>query len=413
MQKSTGPIGTHRKGVPFHIYGTGISGLLIGYYLKKNGHKVTLYEKEGQSGGKISTKKNQYGMAEQAANAVFTNDDVFELIKELKLDYIEANKKLKRKIWRGSLKNLRVLSLFEIFRIFLGLFKRVPEIRKDMSVKDFFLPLLGNRVCDEVLSSALSGIYATTSDQLHFLSIFKVSKDFQGNYLKFFKELKKTRKSTHKPVSISFKNGMQDFIDHLSVYLKDNIHYNTSPELEESVNNIICTDAQEASKLTQFLYPSLSKELEKIDYLTLSTSTYILNTKMDVLENSFGMLFPRNFNFQTMGILNNTAIFNRSSEQNLHSYTFITPLKDQLKETHLKEMKVISNKDLEFNIKYESHRVWERGIPFYNYQRFKTIEELRAKIYQFNAGIILFGNYVDGISIREMVSHSKNFAETR
>lgn len=410
MQKSTGPIGNHRKGVPFHIYGTGISGLLIGHYLKQRGQKIKLFEISNRTGGKISTKKGNLGIAEQAANAVFTNDDVIELLEDLKLEYVQSNEKLKRKVWRGSRKNIKLLSFFEILKIIVSIFKTTPKITDDLTVKDFFLPLLGKRVCDQVLSSALSGIYATTSDNLHFLSIFKISSDFKGNYLSFFRELKRSRKSKHKPTSISFKNGMQDFIDCLSDKLKDDIHLNSNPSLDKTVNNIICTDATDASEILRNSHPELASKLKEIKYLPLSTSTYILNTEIKELDQSFGMLFPRNLGFETMGVLNNTAIFNRGLDNNLYSYTFITPKDDNLKDTHLTEMKKITEKDLEFNIKFESHRIWKRGIPHYNKDRYKVIESLRTMIYQYNKGIILFGNYVDGISIREMVSHAKQFA---
>ena len=411
MQISTGPIGTHKKGVPFHIYGAGIAGLVMAYYLKKYGHQVVLYELSSKTGGKIGTVKSEHGLAEQAANAVFTNADVMELIQELNIDYIGANKKLKRKIWRGSLKNLKMISIYEILLILFRVFKKTPQITEEMSVKEFFLPLLGNKVCDEVLSSALSGIYATTSDQLHFLSIFKIEKSFKGNYLQFFKELKKKRAQKHKATSISFKNGMQDLIDKLTSELSGNINLNASPAIDEYINNVICTSAPDAAQLVQAQYPELSKELNKIDYLPLSTSTYILNTEIEALKDSFGILFPRQFEFKTMGILNNTAIFNRGVDKNYYSYTFITPQADDLQTLHTKEMYDLTKKDLFYNIKFSSHKVWKEGIPFYNYQRYKTVKALRTKIYNYNPGIIFFGNYVDGISIREMISHAKNFAK--
>lgn len=411
MLKSTGPVGALKKGAPFHIYGAGISGLLLAYYLKSSGQSVKVFELSSKTGGKIGTIKSDHGLAELAANAIFTNDDVLELMQELNIDYIVASEKLKRKIWRGSLKNLKVLKASEIFLLLLKLFKSTPKIHEEMTVKEFFLPLLGDNICDEVLSSALSGIYATTCDQLHFQSIFKVDLSFQGSYLKFFRQLKAQKKSKHKAQSISFYGGMQTFIDRISETLRSDIYLNASPALETSVNNIICTSAIEAQQLVKADYPELSEELAKIEYLPLSTSTYILNTKIDILENSFGILFPRNYDFKTMGILNNSAIFKRGLDQELYSYTFITPETKNLAEIHREEMERLTQKDLYYNIKFSSQKVWKEGIPKYNSQRYKAIKNLRTKVYNYNPGIMFFGNYIDGISIREMLSHAKNFAK--
>ena len=411
MQKSIGPVGAHKKGAPFHIYGAGIAGLLMAYFLKRKGQEVKVFELSSKTGGKIGTIKSEHGLAEQAANAVFTNDDVIEFLEDLNIDYIVANKGLKRKVWRGNLKKLKVFSLLEIITIIFRLFKATPQITENMSVKEFFLPLLGEKLCDEVLSSVLSGIYATTCDHLHFLSIFKIDKSFKGNYLQFFIHYKKSKQSKHKAKSISFRGGMQSLINKLTDYLAENISINASPALDQNANNIICTTATDASQLLQPKYPIISKKLEKIDYLPLSTSTYILNAEIDILKNSFGILFPRTSEFKTMGILNNTAIFNRGVEKQLYSYTFITPKSENLEDIHRKELEKLTKKDLYYNIKFSSHKIWKEGIPLYNYERYLTIKNLRTDIYNYQPGLILFGNYVDGISIREMLSHAKNFAK--
>jgi protoporphyrinogen oxidase len=40
-----------------------------------------------------------------------------------------------------------------------------------------------------------------------------------------------------------------------------------------------------------------------------------------------------------------------------------------------------------------------------------TILKIRAQMNNYQNGLVLFGNYIDGIAIREMVSMAKKFAQ--
>ncbi len=64
MRAESGPAGNFAKGREVHVIGAGVSGLLIAYYLKKAGHKVTVFEKD-RAGGKIQTKLTEAGLAEK------------------------------------------------------------------------------------------------------------------------------------------------------------------------------------------------------------------------------------------------------------------------------------------------------------------------------------------------------------
>src|SRR6476469_2812314 len=94
MKRVIGKIDPSDKNVT--IYGAGFSGLVLGYYLKSEGYKITIYEKSNKVGGKIQTKKVEGGLVEKGANALYLNADGLELLRELKLEPIPAAKKLKR-----------------------------------------------------------------------------------------------------------------------------------------------------------------------------------------------------------------------------------------------------------------------------------------------------------------------------
>lgn len=408
MQISKGPIGILIKDKPVHIYGAGISGLLMGLYLKKSGFQIKIFEKENRVGGKIHTYKHEFGIAETAANAVYTNDDVIELLHELNLDYIPATKKLKKIVWRNCLPKTPPFYLKELFYILFRMFKKIPKNLHELSVADFFIPLTGKVFCSEVISSALGGIYAEDADKLHFQSIFKTSIN-KGSYFNFFLNLIKARKNKHRPTSVSFKNGMQSFIDALREELSENIELNSTNELDLTVNNIICTDALDASKLVENLNPLVSKELTQIKYNYLNSTTIISNKNVMFLEKSFGVLFPQNLQQSTIGILHNTAIFpRRTIHSSYKSYTVISKGEIKEEEKILEEFltfTTLSDEDILF---YKTSS-WKRAIPIYDKNRYNTILSIRSHMLD-QKGLVLFGNYIDGISIREMVTMAKEFA---
>lgn len=394
MMRSKGVIGSIApSNKTIHIYGAGISGLIIAYKLKLKGYRVLLHEKENHVGGKLKTIKRQYGLVETGANAIFSSPEVMELLKSLQIDFIYPNENLKKLIFRNEKFRVFPLSFLETFKIFFKLLRKVPD-SPNISIYNFFYPLLGRKVCLEVLQCVFNGIYATPIEELHFKSIFK--DDYSNmTYLKFFRTLKKQKKG-YKGKSISFKNGMQDLINKLQEKLKDEIIFEEQPKLSDATN-IICTDAKNAALLLKD-YPAISELLTQIEYTHLNSYTLFTNNKIPSLNNAFGVLFPYSES-QTLGILNNNAIFEgRSFKENIHSYTFITKansIKSKIENLQLIEI----NKN-----------EWQRALPIYNLERFKTIERLRSHIYSVD-NLAIFGNYVDGISMREMISHINDFTD--
>ena len=410
MKNLSGPIGSLDPSKETHIIGAGVSGLLIAYYLKQAGLNVTLFEKSNV-GGKISTSKTNAGIAESAANAIFTNQDVMDLLNELELPYLNSREKLKRKLWRGDKARSFPLRPWEVLRVLPGLFKRPPQDCEKISVYDFFRPMLGNKVAYEVLSAVLGGIYATNSKNLHFKSVFKTD-CHSKTYLGFFKQLAASRKgSGHRAQSISFTGGMGDFIRALEKKLEGNILKEEKISIDSSVNTIICSDAQDAAQLLRADFPEMAKELEQISYQKVSTGTYFFKRPASELESSFGILFPPGSGFNSIGILHNSAIFEgRSQTEATRSYTFISH-QDFDEQSALDDLTRLNPNEVDHkDLLIAKQTTWKRGIPLYNLARYQASAKLRSLAQDKGPGLVLFGNYVDGISIREMVSAAKNFA---
>lgn len=414
MQIPQGPIGhIDKSSKEITIIGAGISGLLMGYYLKKSGFQVSIYEKESNPGGKINTIDTQYGPAETAANAIFTNDDVIELMNELSLNYSAAPHSLKKYVWRNGKGKTPPFTIFELIRIFFGAFKKIDRTNlSKKTVYEFFSPMMGKFFAGEVMSAALGGIYAAPTTTIHFQSLFK--HPFKSKrYIGFFKELMHKRKtrSKFKAQSISFEGGMKTFVEALRSHLKENLFLGHEYS-NVSGNTIICTDAINASNILQVTTPKIAHLLAKIKYNSMFTSTVFTNKPISFLKDGFGVVFPPCENFKNLGILHNTAIFpKRVKDKSLYSYTFMTKAESDIENIIHSEIDKITNIGFSKNIVLIKTTQWKTAIPIYDQNRFNSIMQLRSEMNNIDSGLVLFGNYIDGISIREMVTMAKNFAQ--
>jgi protoporphyrinogen oxidase len=397
MKKSSGVIGSiDLKNGPIHIFGGGICGLLFGYYLKKNNISFELHEKEKRVGGKISSTQSEDGLIESAANAIYSSPELLELLSDLEIDYLLPTPDLKKLIYRNKRARTFPLTIIEVLKIIPKLFRKIPHERFNISVYDFFKPLVGEKVCDEVLSCAFNGIYATPIKELHFKSVFS-SNIKAKTYLSFFLELKKNKPNNFKPKSISFDTGLQALINRLHEYLKDHIVLNSKQTISLHQNAIICTDANDAATLIRSTHKDLANLLSTISYTRLNTTTVFAKEKLDYLEDSFGVLYPYSED-KALGIINNKAIFkNRVNNPNLYNYTIISKSLDY----KLDGQQISSYKQT----------VWDKAFPIYNFERYNTIKQLRVELFNHPSRLAIFGNYVDGISIREMLKHTKTFCE--
>jgi protoporphyrinogen/coproporphyrinogen III oxidase len=415
MKISQGPVGKlNRDNKNVTIVGGGVAGLLMGYYLKKNGYRISLYEKDFHVGGKIRTKQTEFGPVESAANAIFTNEDVLSLLEELNLTYDCADAKLKKLVWMNN-KAQTPFTFFTIIRILLGLFKKINiHNLNQQSIYDFFHPLMGKKFTSQVMSAALGGIYAETTHTIHFKSLFK-SEFSCKRYYQFFLHLirERKRKNPHRAQSVSFDGGMQTFINALKQKLNDHIYTEYSCDHIKE-NTIICTDADSAAALIRPLSFKAHDYLMRIKYNSMYSTTIFSNKKIPFLENAFGVVIAPQENFQTLGILNNSSIFpKRTKSQVLSSYTIMTKTKEAIDPILENEINRMAGKNF-----FQNHVIahfstqWKMAIPIYNKERYESVLALRSEMNNLNTGLVIFGNYIDGISIREMVSHAKKFAET-
>jgi protoporphyrinogen oxidase len=390
-----------------HIIGAGVSGLIIANFLKKKNLPFVIYESENRVGGLIRTTSTDFGLVESAANAIYTNDDVLEFLNDLNLPYIPAQEKIKRLLVRKNKALSFPFYIFELPFIFFRLFFKKPPYKNNLSLKQFLSPLLGDAICDEVASTGLLGIYATDSatiDQETFFphkpykSYFEALKDFNQSR-------KRMRKKFKLKTSISFSGGMQDFINRLEENVRSHIVFEKQTQLKQ--NSIICTNAVSASEILKNDLPVISNLLKEIHYQAIYTETKFTEKEFKPLHKAFGILFSRATKYKIYGLLANHEIFPHRTKKGF-SYTFI---KESTHQNHLdisEDCSLLSFPDVK-----ESHATnWQMGIPLYSSKRRQIINEIRKYLSNHNIqNLAIFGNYVDGISLREMISMAKEFTE--
>jgi oxygen-dependent protoporphyrinogen oxidase len=409
MKGIIGRIDPNEKNVA--IWGSGFSGLVLGHFLKKNGYRVTIYEKSSFLGGKIQTKKGPHGILEKGANALYLNEDAIELINDLKLTPVKAEKKLRKLLFING-RARRPLHLKAMVSLVSNIFKKPPLICDGLTVADFFRPFIGEESLNNILSPILGGIYATPAEQLHFKSIFenesqKIQSKSYFEFVKvFFNKVRKSKKNELNG-SISFEGGMQTLIKSLADSLKGDIKLNYKGPFHLRGNTILCTDAHSASELLENLRPDYSRELSRVRYQELTSATLFSKREIRPLMKSFGILIPRGSGLKSIGIINNKAIF-PSNHPNSLPYTFISPQKVETDDL-LEDLRLISHDMEPSDIDHVEVTYWNRALPIYDLQRYLSIKKLH-QITMEEKQFAIFGNYVTGISLREMISAARTFA---
>lgn len=394
------------------IWGAGFSGLILGYYLKDQGYKITIHEKSNKIGGKIQTKRTTAGLIEKGPNALYMSADSMDLLKELKLEPLPAAKKLRRLLFING-RPKRPLQLGILSQLAIHGHKKPPLISDGLTVAEFFRPLIGSENIHKFLSPILGGIYATSSEGLHFKSVFSEMSDIAqfDSYWDFIKLLIKNQKMKPRldvSGSVSFEGGMQTLINRLADVMKHDIKLNSKEPFHIKGNTVLCTDAINASELIREMRPEFSSELARVRYQELSSITVFLKREIKSLQKSFGVLIPLESGFNSIGVINNKATFPANNE-NVFSYTFIARKKLTEEETY-SDIKHLYSEFTPDDMEYMEQSHWDKALPIYDLQRFLSVKKLH-QLARNEENLAIFGNYVAGISLREMISAARAFAQ--
>lgn len=406
------------KDKTYTIIGAGISGLLLGFYLKSANVAFKIIEQSDRSGGLLGTSTHKQGISEHAANGFIWCPEIQHLCDKLGIT-IQKPKSVSKARYLVRDKQLKKMPLSypELFGAIGSLI--LPHPQKCATIKDFGHQFLGAKMTRQILEPAFAGIYGADIAKLSLpgaltpvAKLLNKSSNIPFALLKNkfstpANEQKKRQSGTH-----GFAGGMKELVNALTAHLSQDIAYQEDGlKYKDSTDEVIVTTP--AYVAASFFDGELKEILNSVEYTSIISCTLFFKKEdLKSFKEGFGCLIPRNEGLTILGVLFNSCIFDhRVFDDQYISLTCI--LRDDTADRRIFEMldidiksMIVKELDTLFDIRanpldYGIYR-WPKGIPLYSpklYNDWFRIDELLKTKYQNRH---LFGNYTGEISIRGM-----------
>ncbi len=414
------------------IIGGGFSGLTLAYYLLRLGVKVEVFEKSDRLGGLISTLKFDWGFVETAANGLIGSPLVDELFRDLGIEYAEhpAHATRSRYIFRGHPRRWPLVGK-ENVKLASGLArilsrKYLPQVMtagvadsERLTAREWVSRELGPAAFDYLIGPAVQGIMATddiAADTLigYVRGAFANRKNVGNQRVKT-----KVRRGTVSP-----KHGMGELIAALVSRIENlggAIHLNSTRQLQTNGITVLAVPAHVAAKMLSVQLPELSRELAKIDYLSLTTVTAdFARSEGEKITSGFGCLFPPSENFAALGVLFSSAIFAReqpADESHSIETWLVRPSPDEHQEAIIR--KIVNDRSRLLGFKSgepKNFKVtrWPQALPHYNLKSNDALKNIRSlgepALGKTGERVYLTGNYLGQIGLGRILARNHSLA---
>ena len=435
------------------IVGAGISGLTVGYYLKRAGHRVLIIEPRKTPGGQIRSVQKESHLLEVGPNTVLGKPDIMSLIEDLDLVgeiVYPSNKAKDRFILSEDLELLplpckpsdiffnKLLPITSALRASAEIFV-LHNSNDDESVKSFFTRRFGSHIESTFVGPFVSGIWAGDSDSISVRSAFPSiwESEIQGKSI-LFNKLFSSKKREKKPQLISFDGGLQTLIDKLvSQFNSSELLLGTScSQISLARDGVFATavyknnqfqvrgkgvvvtcDAETSSDLLQSISPELSKQICKIPHAPVGV-LHLLYDKKDIEQSlsGFGFLSPTSLDLPVMGAVFNSSLFPHVTTPDKVLLTcfcggMLNPSFANIDDLSIARQciecvsKIIRAKQ---SPQVLQKKYWRRGIPNYpigHYQLDGLIEELPSSVR-------ILASWHKGIGVPDRVAEAKKISES-
>lgn len=400
------------------IIGGGIAGLTAAFYLKRLGRDIVLIEPSRRVGGVIKSEKKEGFLLEHGPNTVVLNAALMQLIKDVGLEneqiiidakiprYIEWNKKL-HVVPMSPLSFLRtrLLSFKGKMRALFEPFIAVQKSNDDESLDAFIKRRFGTEVAERLVAPFTLGVWAGDSRQLSAQAAFPSLVNAEHEKGSVMKGIFSKKRDKNIPRGlISFHDGLEQLPQAIAKNLGPALHIGektvslkqrttwqvtSNQQIYEADHVVLAVPAYKAAALV----PELSK-LNEIPYAPLVVIHAAVEKKdMNHPLNGFGFLVAPHEKSAVLGCLWNSSVFPNRAPQGWELLTiYMNPLlasDDNLisiAQNHLKKkLKILSH-----------HRI-EKAIPQY------TVGHLERIKTNTPSGLTLIGNYLEGISLGDVV----------
>ncbi len=332
------------------IIGGGISGLSLGFLLKKRGVDVLVLEAKKWPGGKMDTLREQGFIMEKGPNGFLdSKPHTLRLIDELEAhEFVlpSSDKAKERYLFsRGKLRKIPmspvgflfsgIMPFGERLRVFAEPFIKA-RIVEDESVAEFVDRRLGVGARKRLITPMVSGIFAGDPEKLSMPAAFGVLAELERKYGSLTKGmLKRPKKKGGGPSGpsgrlVSFKQGVKTLIEQLVRKLDNNVITDTlvrevkreeygyrvvftRDDVEKSVqakNIVLATPAYVSAGLIKGVDQEIGSLLARIEYAPLSViATGFKRDDVPHRLGGFGYLIPPVEGCRVLGTLWDSEVF--------------------------------------------------------------------------------------------------------
>ncbi len=441
------------------VIGAGLTGLTAAYYLKKQGHSVTIFEKGTKPGGVIQTHNENGFIYESGPNTgVLGNPEAVELLEELyplcELEVADQAAKT-RWIWKGnrweplpsglfSAVSTPLFTVSDKLRILAEPFKPKGN-NPEETLAQLVIRRMGTSFLHYAIDPFILGIYA--GDPAHLVPKYALPKlyNLEQNYGSFikgsFKKAKEPKSDRDKKATkeiFSVKNGLHNLIDalvnkiedgniilncdHLTVIPIENNQYSvsTGKESYSHFTHVISTiGAHALGSVIPFADTDDLKRIAQLKYAKVAQVSIGFSKWNGQSLKAFGGLVPFVEKRDILGALFISSFLKgRAPEGGALMAVFmggmrrpeIAELSDEqivsIIEREIKSMMQLN----EFKPDLLKIHRYEYAIPQYGPESGARLEAIR-KIETAYSGLTLAGNIRDGIGMADRIKQGRTIAE--
>lgn len=444
------------------IIGAGLTGLTIGFYLKKAGKDILVIEKDNRPGGVINSTREDGFILENGPNTgVLSTPELVALFDDLKgkcepeIADESAGKRyiMKNGRWQALPSGLvsaigtPLFALSDKFRI-LGEPFRKPGTDPDESVAGLVRRRMGKSFLDYAVNPFISGVYAGDPEKLVTRYALPKLYNLEQNYGSFIhgtiakrKEKKSDleKRATRKVFSV--KGGLRNLTGALAGEIgKENIltcksktvispvngGYNVAAEdkggkkIEFTASRVITTTGgYTLPEMLPFVPAATIRNISNLYYAAVVQVSAGYTKWKGMKLDAFGGLVPAVEKRKILGILFPSAIFSgRAPEGGAALSIFLGGVRNpEIIKMDDNEIKSLVLSEIDSSLFNSDHpdviRInrYFHAIPQYELssgERFSAIDEIQRD----HPGLILAGNIRDGIGMADRVKQARRIADS-
>lgn len=418
----------------FIILGAGISGLTLGYELKKAGKPFLILEKSHRAGGWIETETSQdflFDHGPRSFRTQISGSPALTLVNELNLQdqLIRADPAAKKRLLfhQGRLQTFKPWN----GKILKAAWKDLTTgsaKTEDETVEQFFVRRFGNDIATAFGDAMVSGIFAGDYTKLSMKSAFPKFWGWDQTHSGMIRGMFKNR--GNKTGIFSFKNGMQTLTDRLAEELKEHIRFNSEViAMRQSNGSIFLTlgsqELLQAEQVFSTLNPlqlaplvsqSAAKQLWKIP--SASVAVVHLGYKKQLLQQKgFGYLVPKVENQSILGVVWDSCTF---PQQNKHpEETRMTVMIGGMRQKNLIDQSPEALQELACtSVQKHLHidatpdatsiKIARNAIPQYEKGHEQILQNIHALINEQFPQLTLLGSGYNGVSVNDCIANAKS-----